>query len=85
MKLVLVFPYAFVDTSEAYFEPSRRRIAISAAGPVSDLSIGGGAALAAFVSAPGTLRDVFFQLALAAYTGAIFNLNPLLDRHCVNS
>jgi putative peptide zinc metalloprotease protein len=80
IKLMLVFPYAFVDTSEAYFEPSRRRIAISAAGPVSDLSIGGGAALAALVSPAGTLRDVFFQLALAAYTGAIFNLNPLLDR-----
>jgi putative peptide zinc metalloprotease protein len=80
IKLVLIFPYAFVDTSEAYFEPSRRRIAISGAGPVSDLTIGGGAALAAFGSPPGTLRDVFFQLALAAYTGAIFNLNPLLDR-----
>jgi putative peptide zinc metalloprotease protein len=80
IKLMLVFPYAFVDTSEAYFEPSRRRIAISAAGPISDLSIGGGAALAALVAPAGTLRDVFFQLALAAYTGAIFNLNPLLDR-----
>ena len=31
-------------------------------------------------SAGGTLQDVWFQLALAAYTGAIFNLNPLLDR-----
>ena len=28
----------------------------------------------------GTMQDVWFQLALAAYTGAIFNLNPLLDR-----
>jgi putative peptide zinc metalloprotease protein len=80
MKLMLVFPYAFVDTSEAYFEPSRRRIAISSAGPISDLTIGGGAALAAAFTSPGTLRDVWFQLALAAYTGAIFNLNPLLDR-----
>lgn len=80
LKLMLVFPYAYVDTSEAWFEPSRRRIAISAAGPVSDLSIGGAGALAAFFSPAGTLRDVFFQLSLAAYTGAIFNLNPLLDR-----
>ncbi len=80
LKLMLIFPYAYVDTSEAWFEPARRRIAISGAGPVSDLTIGGGAALAtAFVHA-GTLRDVFFQLSLAAYTGAIFNLNPLLDR-----
>jgi putative peptide zinc metalloprotease protein len=80
IKLVLVFPYAYVDTSEAWFEPSRRRIAISAAGPISDLSIGGAAALATAFTSPGTLRDVWFQLSLAAYTGAIFNLNPLLDR-----
>ena len=26
------------------------------------------------------MQDVWFQLSLAAYTGAIFNLNPLLDR-----
>jgi putative peptide zinc metalloprotease protein len=79
IKMVFIFPYAFVDTTEAWFEPARRRIAISAAGPVSDLTIGGGAALLT-VATTGTLEDVFFQLALAAYTGAIFNLNPLLDR-----
>ena len=80
LKLMLVFPYAYVDTSEAWFEPARRRIAISAAGPVSDLTIGGAAALATLASSPGTMQDVWFQLSLAAYTGAIFNLNPLLDR-----
>jgi putative peptide zinc metalloprotease protein len=80
LKLMLVFPYAYVDTSEAWFEPARRRIAISAAGPVSDLTIGGAAALATLASSPGTIQDVWFQLSLAAYTGAIFNLNPLLDR-----
>ncbi len=79
IKMVFVFPYAFVDTTEAWFEPARRRIAISAAGPVSDLTVGGAAALAVLATS-GTIKDVFFQLALAAYTGAIFNLNPLLDR-----
>jgi putative peptide zinc metalloprotease protein len=80
LKMVLIFPYAYVDTSEAYFEPSRRRIAISAAGPVSDLSIGGAAALLTVLWPAGTIQDIWFQLSLAAYTGAIFNLNPLLDR-----
>jgi putative peptide zinc metalloprotease protein len=28
----------------------------------------------------GTLRDILFQLALGAYLGACFNLNPFLDR-----
>ena len=34
LKLVMIFPYAFVDTSEAWFEPRKRRIAISAAGRI---------------------------------------------------
>jgi putative peptide zinc metalloprotease protein len=80
LKLVFVFPYAFVDTSQAWFEPRRRRIAVSAAGPVSDLALGGAFSLACLVSAHGTVRDIFFQLALAAYVGAFFNLNPFLDR-----
>jgi putative peptide zinc metalloprotease protein len=79
VKLMLVFPYAFVDTSDGWFEPRRRRLAISAAGPASDLLVGGAFSLtAAFVD--GTVRDVFFQLAFAAYVGAFSNLNPLLDR-----
>ena len=33
VKLILIFPFGFVDTSDAWFEPRRRRIAVSAAGP----------------------------------------------------
>jgi putative peptide zinc metalloprotease protein len=80
IKVVAIFPYAFVDTSEGWFEPSRRRLAISAAGPISDVTVGGVAALTALWLAEGTAREVFFQLALAAYVGAFFNLNPLLER-----
>jgi len=77
---VLIFPYAFVDTSDAWFEPRRRRIAVSAAGPVSDFTVGGLFALVALVLPAGTLRDIFFQLALAGYIGGLFNLNPFLQR-----
>ena len=80
IKLVLIFPYAFVDTSEAWFEPRGRRIAISAAGPVSDFALGGAFALASLLSGPGALRDIEFQVALGAYLGALFNLSPMLDR-----
>jgi putative peptide zinc metalloprotease protein len=80
LKLVLVFPYAFVDTSEAWFEPRRRRIAVSAAGPVSDLALGGTFSLACLALPAGPPRDVAFQLAFGAYLGALFNLNPLLER-----
>jgi putative peptide zinc metalloprotease protein len=80
LKLMLLFPYAFVDTSEAWFEPRRRRLAISAAGPVSDFVVGGLFALAAVPSGDGTLRDIFFNLAFSAYVGGLFNLNPFMER-----
>jgi putative peptide zinc metalloprotease protein len=80
IKLVLVFPYAFVDTSDAWFEPRRRRMAVSAAGPVSDFSLGAVFSLLALVLPAGAERDVVFQLALAAYIGGLFNLNPFLER-----
>jgi putative peptide zinc metalloprotease protein len=80
VKLVLIFPYTFVDTSDAWFEPRRRRIAVSAAGPVCDLFIGGSFALCCLMAPAGTMRDIFFQLAFGAYYGALFNLNPLLER-----
>ena len=79
-KLLLVFPYAFVDTSQAWFEPRRRRIAISAAGPASDFTLGGLFSLACLLQPAGAVRDVCFQLAFGAYVGAFFNLNPFLDR-----
>jgi putative peptide zinc metalloprotease protein len=80
LKLMLIFPYAFVDTSEAWFEPRRRRLAISGAGPMSDFVVGGLFSLAALPSGDGALRDIFFNLAFAAYVGAFFNLNPFLER-----
>jgi len=80
IKLLLIFPYAFVDTSEAWFEPRRRRIAVSAAGPGSDFTLGAIFSICCLVLDPGTVRDIFFQLAFASYVGACFNLNPFLDR-----
>jgi putative peptide zinc metalloprotease protein len=76
---VIGIPFAFVDTSDGWFEPRRRRLAISVAGPVSDLVVGGVASLLS-LAASGNLRDILYQVALAAYVGALFNLNPFLDR-----
>jgi len=80
VKVIVGIPFAFVDTTEAWFEPRRRRIAISAAGPVSDFAVGGAAAAVALAIDPGNLRDILYQVALAAYVGAFYNLNPFLDR-----
>jgi putative peptide zinc metalloprotease protein len=80
VKLVLIFPYFFVDTSDAWFENRRRRIAVSAAGPASDLILGGIFSLCSLKFSAGAVRDVLFQLAFGAYLGALFNLNPFLER-----
>jgi putative peptide zinc metalloprotease protein len=80
LRLVMIFPYAFVDTSEAYFEPRPHRMVVSAAGPLSDFSCGAAFAIACALSPKGNVRDVLFQLAFAAYVGAFFNANPFLDR-----
>ena len=80
LKLIAIFPYAFVDTSEAWFEPRRRRFAVSAAGPAADFSIGAAFALCALVLPAGVVRDIFFNLAFAAYVGGFFNLNPFIER-----
>lgn len=84
LKLLLVFPYAYVDTSDMWFEPRRRRIAVSAAGPMSDFVLGAVFSLCCLALSAGTVRDIFFQLAFAAYLGALFNLNPMLQRDGYN-
>ena len=80
IKTVFVFPYAFVDTSEVWFEPQRRRAAVSAAGPLSDATIAGVFAILCVVVGRGTVGDVAFQVAFAGYVAAFFNLNPFLER-----
>jgi len=80
LKLIGIFPYTFVDTSESWFEPRPRRMAVAAAGPISDFVVGGTFAIICLALPAGTVRDIMFQLAFAAYVGAVFNLNPFLDR-----
>src|SRR5204863_25377 len=58
IKLIFIIPFAFVDTSEAWFEPRRRRMAVSAAGPVSDMAIGGLFALLSLGLPAGNVRDI---------------------------
>jgi putative peptide zinc metalloprotease protein len=84
LRLLLIFPYAFVETGETYFESRMHRIVIGAAGPVSDLTLGALFSVLCAVSPRGSLRDVFFQLAFGCYVGAFFNLNPFLDRDGYN-
>ena len=57
------------------------RIVISAAGPLTDFSLGALFSVLCAVFPKGSnVGEVFFQLAFAGYVGAFFNLNPFLDR-----
>ena len=78
-RLALVFPYVFIDTSDAWFEPRRRRIAIAAAGPIADAVVGGVCAIAAVLVA-GPAGDAAFQIAFGAFVGILYTLNPLDER-----
>ena len=42
--------------------------------------LGGLFALACGLTPGGSVREVFFQVAIAGYLGALLNLNPLLER-----
>jgi putative peptide zinc metalloprotease protein len=80
VKAIFIFPYAFVDTSEVWFEPRCRRMAVTFAGPLSDFALAGVFSILCLTLAKGTIRDVTFQVAFGGYIAGFFNLNPFLDR-----
>ena len=72
-------PAAFVDTSDIWLAGRWARIAVSLAGPLADMLIGGVAALYAFAFPDGFLSSAAYRLAFACYSATLFNLNPLLE------
>jgi putative peptide zinc metalloprotease protein len=72
-------PAAFVDTSDIWLAGRRARIVVSAAGPLSDLLVGGSAALLAYYYPGWILSGAAYRLAIACYLATLFNLNPLLE------
>ncbi len=75
--IYLGLPALFVDTSDTWMVGKRARIQVAAAGPWSDLALGGLCALAAL---PGwAAGPVLLKIAALAYASALFNLNPLAE------
>jgi putative peptide zinc metalloprotease protein len=78
-------PVAFVDTSDIWAAARVPRILVSAAGPYSNMALGGIAALAAFLLTPSALfapsgwQDVLWSFSLTGYVLALVNVNPLLE------
>ena len=78
VALYFGIPAFFVDTTDIWLENRGRRIAVSAAGLVSDLTIGGACALLALALPAGAVATVLF-LASIAYFSFLLNLVPLLE------
>ena len=72
-------PAFFVDTMDIWMEDKGPRMAVSAAGPASDLIVGGTCSLLAFAFPHWALSPFLCKIAFAAYLGALLNLNPLLE------
>lgn len=72
-------PAFFVDTSDIWRSPRHARILVSAAGPMSDLFVGGLAALLVVLRPELAFNTVALKLAFTCYIATLVNLNPLLE------
>lgn len=79
LMLYYGMPVAFVDTSDIWLAGRRARMVVSAAGPLSDLLVGGAAALYVTFFPATPLSGAAYKLAVACYVATLFNLNPLLE------
>ena len=78
IALYFGIPAFFVDTTDIWLESRARRIAVSAAGLVSDLTLGGACSLLALAVPAGAGAMLLF-LASIAYFSFLLNLVPLLE------
>ncbi len=74
-------PAFFVDTVDIWLEPKRRRVAVSWAGPHSELIVAGLCSLLAlWIASPTSLVGaLLFKVAFLGYFSVFINLNPLLE------
>ncbi len=73
-------PAFYVDVTDAWLEPWRRRIAVSWAGPYSGFILAGATSILVwFFPNMGLATAILFKLAFAAYINNAFNLMPLLE------
>lgn len=79
MMIMLGMPFAFVDTSDMWFEGRKGpRIAVSLAGPLATAAMAGGLSIASALLPPGTAPAVCFHVAFGLYVNTLFNFNPLI-------
>jgi putative peptide zinc metalloprotease protein len=72
-------PVAYVDTSDMWLEGRWPRIAVSIAGPYTNLVIGSLASIVAWFVPNALFSAVLWEFALLSYLGVLLNLNPLME------
>ena len=72
-------PAFYVDTTDMWMEPRRARIAVSWAGPYSQLVLGGLCSISAAIFHGTNISPLLFRLAFFSYLSVFINLNPLLE------
>ena len=76
--LLWLTPVVYLDTSDAWLLPARRRIRVNAAGPLFNLAFAGLCGIAA-LALTGQPQDVAIWLAVLNLVSVAFNLSPLLE------
>ena len=78
LMVMMTMPYAFVDTSDMWFEKRGPRMVVSLAGPVATAAFGGIFGLGAWLLPGSVAPGVCYQVAFGLYLNTLFNFNPLV-------
>ncbi|MEA2645250.1 MAG: putative peptide zinc metalloprotease protein [Chloroflexota bacterium] len=76
--LMMGMPYAFVDTTDMWFEGKGPRIVVTLAGPVVTLTVACFFSFTALLLPFPVWAAITFQIALGLYINTLFNFNPLI-------
>ena len=76
--IMFLTPVIWVDTSDAWFVPRRRRIAVNAAGPLFNFGLSGFLGIVAVLTT-GFAQDLAIWLGAANVISLLVNLSPLLE------
>lgn len=76
--IMFLTPAVWVDTSDAWFVPRRRRIAVNAAGPLFNFGLSGILGIVAALTT-GFAQDLAIWLGAANVISLLVNLSPLLE------
>lgn len=78
LLLLYGLPGAFVDTTDIWPAGKRAQLAVTWAGPFSNLVLGGAAALTISANPGANLASLVFQFAVSQYILVVFNLTPFI-------